>query len=135
MLNTNPKFFWTTLWLEERPETWGKFTWNDIFDTSDLNKLQYVLEIIDSFIQSDPTVFHIESDEYKLRYSWVNRFLQQGGFVELVQILPKVIDRQTEMSDLRLNLLDQILRIIKVFITGAMQADQPKELNEVSKEI
>ena len=52
-----------------------------------------------------------------------------------MQILPKVIDRQTEMSDLRLNLLDQILRIIKVFITGAMQADQPKELNEVSKEI
>lgn len=40
-----------------------------------------MLEIIDSFIQSDPAVFDIESDEYKFRHSWVKRFLQEGGFV------------------------------------------------------
>ena len=50
MLSSNPKYFWNTLWLGEKPEIWGKFTWKDIFETSDLNRLQYILEIIDSFI-------------------------------------------------------------------------------------
>jgi len=27
MLSSNPKFFWNTLWLEEKPEIWGKFAW------------------------------------------------------------------------------------------------------------
>jgi len=39
MINTNLKSFWNTLWLHERPQDWGEFFWDTIFDTSDLNKL------------------------------------------------------------------------------------------------
>ena len=41
-----------------------------------------------------------------------------------------MIDQQAEMSDLRLNLLDQLLKIIKVFIAGAIRADSPEVVNK-----
>jgi len=50
MMCSNPTLFWNSLWLELIPANWGTFDWNKILDSTNLNKLLYTLELIDSFI-------------------------------------------------------------------------------------
>lgn len=54
MLNTNLKFFWTLLWLDNPPEfITQKFTWASLFKADNLHETMYVLEIVESFLVND----------------------------------------------------------------------------------
>ena len=58
--------------------------------TDDIKMTMYSLDIIDSIIKT-PTqqVFNVES---ALRFNWVERFLQEGGFQQLLAQLRRALD-------------------------------------------
>lgn len=53
MLCTSPKFFWKLLWLDDMPINHGKFDWNFIYEETNINKIKYAFEVIESFLISD----------------------------------------------------------------------------------
>ena len=76
MLSTQNALFWDILWLNDRPATMGAKDWRTILEDSDLNKVAYCLSIVDSFVTLDVSGWDKNSDEYKLRTTWVQRFLE-----------------------------------------------------------
>ena len=60
------------------------------------------------------------SYDYQFRMSWPTRFLEQGGFVMLTNLLTKVIKDLDLKDEFRINLLDQLLKIIQIFINAAI---------------
>lgn len=46
----------------------------------------YVLEIVESFLVNDLSVLDAETEEAKLRKTWVPRFVAQGGLTHLLKL-------------------------------------------------
>lgn len=138
MLCTNTPLYWHILWLEERPEQHGVFLWSELFDESNINKLIYRLDIIDSFIQSDYSLLDPECQEYKLKSTWVQRFLQAGGFEELLKLFRRAVNESansfeedgsgTQVNQTKKSFLSFTVRIIHNFIMAALQANSPQML-------
>jgi len=132
MLVTNPPLYWGVLWLENKPATYGAFNWDDIFDFSNVNKLMYSIEIIDSFLVNDNSMMDPKVDEAKLKNDWAVRFMDQGGFEQLLKLFGEAIkmtqdlaeEDHTEVANTRKRFLDYMLRIIKVFIMAALQSEE-----------
>ena len=51
MICTNQKIFWNILKLNQRTEEDGPFSWDMIFDETDIKVTMYSLDIIDSIIK------------------------------------------------------------------------------------
>ena len=75
MLNTSPKYFWKALWMFDVPAEFEPFEWSQLFGIWDLNLQCYVLEIIESFLVNDLSVLDQNTEEAKLRKSWLPRFI------------------------------------------------------------
>ena len=72
--------FWSVLWLDQRPEKFGTFTWEIIFDPKEMKMTMYNLDIVQSVVEAPQVPLHPDSDEAKLRKNWVGRFFKLGGF-------------------------------------------------------
>ena len=72
--------YFNVLWLDERPLDQGQFSWDLIFNPTNLRATMYTLEIIHSILTCSLKQFHPESQEAKLRETWTERFLKANGF-------------------------------------------------------
>ena len=72
--------FWNVLWLNDRPEQNGKFSWEMVFNPNDIKVTMYTLEIIDSILTNTTCQVNPNTPEGVFRADWVQRFLKQGGF-------------------------------------------------------
>jgi len=130
VISTNQEIFWNILMLGERTDDKEPFTWEMVFN-QDIKVTMYSLEIIDSIIKT-PT-FQVTTYETALRFDWVARFLQQGGFSQLLIQLKRAMslskeslttqDYSSESSNIAKKFIDQMLRIMKTFIFAAIYAD------------
>jgi hypothetical protein len=140
MLNTRLEKFWTLLWLDNVPSymvNHEKFSWDRLFKTENLHETMYVLEILESFLVNDYMMLGEDCEERKLRDVWINKFIQLGGFVELVKLSEKaslIADEATqehmpgnETNAIKKTFLEQLLRIISIFVMGAYHAQKPEE--------
>ena len=100
----------------------------------------YCLDLIESIVESPIMPANPDSDEAKLRKDWIERFLKIGGFNQLLLLLEKAhqlskatIDREdasNEKNNIIKQFLKQMLKIIKIFITAAIQANHSAEQAE-----
>ena len=73
-----------------------------------------------------------ESEEAKMRKTWMERFLKMGGFDQLLKLLEKALnatkdfveseDISGESVSTNKKFLNQMLKIIKIFVNAAIQA-------------
>jgi hypothetical protein len=74
MLATSPILYNRVLKLDEECGD-KEFSWSDIFDSSNVHKMQYSLEIVESILVRD--------QKQKTTLDWVSRFLELKGFEQL----------------------------------------------------
>ena len=90
----------------------------------DMKVTMYSLDIIDSIIKT-PTP-QVVSQETALRFNWVERFLKEGGFQQLLAQLKRALelskghlaeeDFSSETKNISKKFIDWMLRLIKLFI-------------------
>lgn len=56
-LCTKPAMFWDMLWMDERPKDFDHVDWRESLKDSNMHKIGYTLQILDSFITSDLSHF------------------------------------------------------------------------------
>jgi hypothetical protein len=120
MLCTRPAMLWDLMWLDNRPPEYEPVDWRKILQDFNLNKIHYSLSILESFITSNMAYQDPNSYDYQFRMTWPTRFLEQGGIVLLTNLLTRVIQVLDIKDDTMMNLLDQLLKIIQIFINGAI---------------
>lgn len=77
LIATNVRYFWKALYMKDKsPIDLGEFSWEDLFGHANVHKISYCLDIMDSFLTTDLSVFDPKTDEPMLRFSWVTRFLE-----------------------------------------------------------
>ena len=136
-LCTNPNMFWNVLWLNNRPEDQRKFNWEMVFNPDDIKVTMYTLEIVDSILTNTTCQVDPASAEGELRTNWVERFLRQGGFEQLMILLEKALHLSrdqlgqvqiaSEVGNTIKKFLNFMLRITKVFIMAAIKAAKTAE--------
>ena len=130
MICTNQKIFWDILKLNERSEQDGPFSWDMIF-FEDIKMTMYSLDIIDSIIKSP--AYENFTYESNLRFNWVQRFLEHGGFEHILSQLKRALNLSqeslqqenhiSETSNLAKKFIDQMLRLMKTFMFAVIYAD------------
>ena len=83
--------FWDVLRLNNRPAGLEPFSWEMVFNPSDLRVTMYTLEIVESILTNATCQVDPASEEGKLRADWVERFLRQGGFEQLQILLERAL--------------------------------------------
>ena len=70
--------------LTEVAEGFPEFKWEQVFRPNDINFNMYSFDIIDSILRQ---VSNNETEESKLRQAWLDKFLKNGGFQKLLELL------------------------------------------------
>lgn len=137
LITTNPQIYKDILFLSESNE---KINWNKILDSSNIYKLIYVLQIIESFLEDiDIDNENIDSfvDEENLldlknkdkdyirnlKTKWMRNFVQNNGYQHLFDILVGLLQQykdSTSFNLMRHIYLELVLKILKVFYSCAL---------------
>ena len=134
MLVTKPAFYWDLLWLDERDKNYEYVDWRTHFaDVENIHKVNYCLSIIDSFTTRDTTHLNMQAYDTWHLQSWLSRFLEQGGFNMLSSVLESLLNRPG-IDDLTAKTVENLLRLVMIFVLGAVEADMtPEECEEARR--
>lgn len=78
-LTTNPHLYKGILRLDKDPQ----FQWEKVFDSSNICKMLYSLQIVESLLEKDhkdDDKLVTEDEETLLKNNWIERFMKIGGF-------------------------------------------------------
>lgn len=85
--------FYDILWLDDRPKEYSYINWKTILQDPNFNKIRYALTIVDALITTDLAQINPNNYDYNYRYSWSNRFLEQGGFLLLINLFMRINEK------------------------------------------
>lgn len=117
----------------DEPDTPSRFDWSSIFDTDNVYKMLYSLEIVAAILvgytdeEKSPT--EIVSD----MVAWVKRFLELRGLQELQRQLSAALSKvESENKNNEKKSVDQLLQLIRMFV---MTATEPEESAVETEEV
>ena len=118
--STNPALYRKVLNLDREPG----FTWSDIFQSDNIHKMLYVLQIVEALLEESA---HEDSE-------WVKRFLLIGGFQEILNMFRtslSMIGQAESLTKFEKNFLEQMLKLIKIFVLAAFAVEGDYGDNDV----
>ena len=139
-ISTNPNLYKKVLALDQEPD----FKWEDIFDLESINKMLYVLQIVEALIEESSSIQEQPAkdpsdltDEDTFKSDWFERFMVLGGFQQIVKMFHKSLQilsnkSADHMNKFEKNFIEQMLRLIKIFIISAFSSgDDEQEVMQV----
>ncbi|CDW89068.1 ubiquitin carboxyl-terminal hydrolase family protein [Stylonychia lemnae] len=123
-LSTKPDLMQKIEMLNQRSD----FKWEEIFDQSNIYKMLYVLQIIESLLE-DSSVLDLNQQEARVTKSdWIERFLTLGGFHEILNMFEaslKLLQQKPMdlLSKFEKSFLEYMLKLIRIFILSAFSAN------------
>lgn len=109
----------------DEPGTPSRFDWSSIFDSDNVYKMQYTLEIVAAILvgyaeeEKAPAVIVTDMA------AWVKRFLELRGLQELQRQLSAALEKVgSEKKSNDKKLADQLLQLIKMFVMTAMGPEE-----------
>lgn len=114
-LATNPIIYEKVLQLDNAQDN---FSWGQIFDSTNVHKMLYSLEIVESIIVKDQNIMET--------HAWIKRFLELGGLEEFQSKLKSALEQfggNTQISDKK-KYVDQLLKLIRIFVMTSRQTPQ-----------
>ena len=138
MICTNHNSFWSVLNLSLNADQIGgepnpNFSWDQVFDTQNIKLTMYNFEIINSIIKTH-VLDNQNTIEFTYRRDWVDRFLKEGGFQQLLILLNLAMtfaqsfgqrtDYLTEKSTQARKFVARTLRLLSIFLKILMSASE-----------
>ena len=145
LICTNPSIYEQNLNLNENSN------WNVLLDESNIYKLIYSLQIIESFIEdieiNDENVDYIDSqenDRKDIKFDWMKNFVEKGGYSHLIQILDRklienvgnLLNREAINNHLMNNIcIEFLIKIVKIFYFSSLNKYETykKTVNNLTK--
>ena len=128
-MTTNPHLYKRILALDLDPE----FEWGRIFEDSSIYKMLYTLQIVEALLEEEETAGEGENDEamdeeLRMKENWIQRFLQVGGFQQILNLFHKSLELLSQkqvdaLSKFEKNFLEYMLKLIRIFILSAFSAN------------
>jgi len=112
------------------------FAWEKVFDTSSIYQMLYTLQIVHSFLSEDTSSLDLSTEQGQLKKTWIERFLQQGGFIKILELFNTSTDTLCKKPAEQLNkfeksFIELLLQIIKIFMMAACQQGNSDNMMDV----
>jgi len=109
----------------DEPDTPSSFDWSSIFDSDNVYKMQYSLEIVAAILVGYSEEEKVPAEIVTAMAAWVKRFLELQGLQELQRQLSAALSKvESENKNNDKKLADQLLQLIKMFVMTAMEPEE-----------
>ena len=133
---TNASLYRKVVALDRDPD----FNWDHIFDLSSINKMLYVLQIVEALIEEQSSIHDQKAkdtpadmtEEDLFKRDWFERFMSRGGFQQILKMFHKSLEilaskSADHMNKFEKNFIEQMLRLIKIFVIAAFSSGEEDE--------